>query len=1813
MADSVSRAAEAIAREVLRRGGNPLRLLRSSDYARSLAALVKFNPYHDEYGRFSEGPDGGGDTALLDEGPRSRQVLTPEFKHWFGDWEDDPDNASKVVDEDGLPRVVYHGTKSEFTQFDTHRGTVVLDQMLGSHFANEASVASTFTLDRQERPAEGGAVLPVYLNIRNPREVRQPPKRPDWDEPRTDTVAIAGEILDNTLPYDKDLFVRWCSRARHVDDDVAAEIFDRLSRGEGIGRDEYNGFVGHDLDYAEHKLYDSQVAAFVANYDFSLIMLKDEDRVRLVDSYKRRMRALGYDGIKYVNTSNKETHEAEDKTCWIVFEPSQVKSATGNEGSFDPDDPVINRDADGRLKYNPNHDELGRFSSSDSGGGSGGGAATSRYGKAPVEEKQKPRTKSEIAKSCFVLIRRDEQQYCEERNQKSLARKLKSLGALETTGNAAADVILFDEEGAITDLIEVKTLIKAKESKATVHRDAKARKEALAEEHNANLHQIVIDDRDVFNALGPGRHDESRRVYYYRRGVGAYRVENMYRCSGARELKSLLKQSEADLPLGAGSGRGGRPLAVASVMQNFAGSPLVKFNPYHDELGRFSSGSGGDAVQGVSPNISSLDARLALDREDHGQVQREMEDFRKSRPVREAVEKARAALRDAPDRTAALREMSTRYNRQYAALGEASQQSFARYKAAFQRVNEMHRNGAFGPEYDKAVAEYQAHLRVSRELMDQQTALLDERRKETWGLLGKSRGGGRDIDLLSNATDTDYAWRETLHKAQDILNSIAGPDAKDAMRNVTPKLVYGRDGYHPDTGMMELRETCKPQHVAHELGHAIECSAPGALDAAVGFLYHRVGEEDLQDLPTGRGEYGRSDKFGDFWGKGSIEEAYAGKHYANKSGTEVISMGLEALLTDPCRFAEQDPEWFNFTLGVLSGDIPRSMKGAEHGGRKADVGERRGVRVESEGEVVGSESVHSGDTELRGESGGDPGGRGRDAFRVQRAARGARLLRRGDAVDARSFAGWRFFVADYNPDQPRDEYGRWVSHGSIMASPSVDEHLSVDEAVAKLDSEEQRRAVDVFRKIGTIAGLRGTTRTAMGAWADGAENSTVTDYEAGADEATMRACGAMMGLAGKQKNVLAFTTDEGGSGVLLSMAIANRTPRELNKELVERGIAFHTFEQTGEGLTVHVYAGLKDEDTIGRVESFAGANNASTTCRRGRGDFLGDPEWSSRERAAEHYRAELAAFAATSQRARRIVDEFERLLDNGSAADQSGGKDWLSRWIKEQVFNEEEHPRGPDGRFVDGGGGGEQGVLPGVYEEPDEQTKLHWKAGEALEVCDKIMEDAEGEAIDSYETFSDLEPEIQSEIMDSWVDEHISEYAKEPYDEWRDEVYRDVQHDLENDDSFATEFMTTQFDKEGIDWDNLEEIGVKVLAKAGFVEVDITGADDESLDAATFSNGGKTNGNGETVRQVLERIDATKNGYREEFEEAVTDAVADVAEEKMRDEGPPDSVMEAAYQNAQEAFGELSNEEATKLAEDYGALKTTWIVETPDQWQPYSDMYGRDNYEKTRACARYLQTKITEKLMREAGVDVDKNPDYPASVHRALWSEWKGSSTSDYGLLVQYATAKVTGGEQQKWSPEQMQSIENAAEKLGRQYWGGEGNNIERGMKIAEAATYATWATSQYVLARAGEEDVSVYRAVMLKNSMIENETTEEVVVESGDPMARILPDVGNVFTKFTEFTLTKNGAASFTRKADVANNWQGVSTSPKKDATRVVLRAKVPREAVLSLPCYGQNYTHEEELVLAGTYWRKVEAWKDKAPKLEAHPIRRPHGNQLA
>lgn len=44
-----------------------------------------------------------------------------QFLNWFRDWLNHPSEASKVVDKDGMPLVVYHGTAASFDKLRSAR------------------------------------------------------------------------------------------------------------------------------------------------------------------------------------------------------------------------------------------------------------------------------------------------------------------------------------------------------------------------------------------------------------------------------------------------------------------------------------------------------------------------------------------------------------------------------------------------------------------------------------------------------------------------------------------------------------------------------------------------------------------------------------------------------------------------------------------------------------------------------------------------------------------------------------------------------------------------------------------------------------------------------------------------------------------------------------------------------------------------------------------------------------------------------------------------------------------------------------------------------------------------------------------------------------------------------------------------------------------------------------------------------------------------------------------------------------------------------------------------------------------------------------------------------------------------------------------------------------------------------------------------------------------------------------------------------------------------------------------------------------
>jgi 8-oxo-dGTP pyrophosphatase MutT (NUDIX family) len=87
-------------------------------------------------------------------------VRTPAFKQWFGDWQNDPVNSSKVVDSNGEPLVCYHGTYREFTSFDINK--------VGNTDKGFFSKGFYFSPIKNVVYYYGNKVYECFLNIKNP-------------------------------------------------------------------------------------------------------------------------------------------------------------------------------------------------------------------------------------------------------------------------------------------------------------------------------------------------------------------------------------------------------------------------------------------------------------------------------------------------------------------------------------------------------------------------------------------------------------------------------------------------------------------------------------------------------------------------------------------------------------------------------------------------------------------------------------------------------------------------------------------------------------------------------------------------------------------------------------------------------------------------------------------------------------------------------------------------------------------------------------------------------------------------------------------------------------------------------------------------------------------------------------------------------------------------------------------------------------------------------------------------------------------------------------------------------------------------------------------------------------------------------------------------------------------------------------------------------------------------------------------------------------------------------------------------------------
>ncbi len=159
---------------------------------------------------------------------------------------------------------------------------------------------------------------------------------------------------------------------------------------------------------------------------------------------------------------------------------------------------------------------------------------------APTKTEPPVSDKAARAKTSAKRVGKEIQRYAEEYNEPEIAKLIKGW----PLPNSEPQDLENDEH-----LVELKTMVDNDNDKITMDSYSQIRKVTKQIETGKNFHTLVLDDRLVYNANGEGRHDVSKRVFLYRRGVaGSARVEGLLQVKSGKELLKLMNTPDDELP-----------------------------------------------------------------------------------------------------------------------------------------------------------------------------------------------------------------------------------------------------------------------------------------------------------------------------------------------------------------------------------------------------------------------------------------------------------------------------------------------------------------------------------------------------------------------------------------------------------------------------------------------------------------------------------------------------------------------------------------------------------------------------------------------------------------------------------------------------------------------------------------------------------------------------------------------------------------------------------------------------------------------------------------------------------------------------------------------------------------------------------------------------------------------------------------------------------------------------------------------------------------------------------------------------------------
>lgn len=235
-----------------------------------------------------------------------------QFKRWFGDWEKKPNTASKIVNEDGTPSIIYHQTAAEFNVFSN------ANPLAGRNDSETPN--GFFAKDNDADIGVGGnKQMALYGDMKKPLHFKDRAEAKAWYSEHIDGYRGLTEKLNK------------------LDEEYQSKYDAQETANDEYYEQNYEAYVADDAEVTQKILEnEDKLDDILEQWKEDTEAIRGELR-ELLDSYFIENDS-GYDGIILDFDGRRK---GENVKSYIFFKNTQLKSATDNVGLFDKKNPDI--------------------------------------------------------------------------------------------------------------------------------------------------------------------------------------------------------------------------------------------------------------------------------------------------------------------------------------------------------------------------------------------------------------------------------------------------------------------------------------------------------------------------------------------------------------------------------------------------------------------------------------------------------------------------------------------------------------------------------------------------------------------------------------------------------------------------------------------------------------------------------------------------------------------------------------------------------------------------------------------------------------------------------------------------------------------------------------------------------------------------------------------------------------------------------------------------------------------------------------------------------------------------------------------------------------------------------------------------------------------------------------------------------------------------------------------------------------------------------------------------------------------------------